>query len=203
MEGKKNLTHMGRKKNLPCSEEKKTYPHIEEGEKSTHLGPQLFRGEGEATLKRRLSFWSVTMTFPSKVQPAGGCFELRTLYGACRVFVLKSSKSQDIVVKIGCFTQNRRFEQHPHTHPCAHTQIQVCILVQLSDLCNLGFAVHVQYGITNTCWRHARYGGGCAGVHRISHWFPNLQKKSPKLLFASKASLENWEFYVFLDKEIA
>ena len=29
------------------------------------------------------------MTFPSKVQPAGGCFELQTLYGACRVFVLK------------------------------------------------------------------------------------------------------------------
>ena len=27
--------------------------------------------------------------------------------------------------------------------------------------------------------------------------FPNLQKKSPKLLFASKASLKNWEFYVF------
>ena len=40
-------------------------------------------------------------------------------------------------------------------------------------------------------------------MHRTSHWFPNLQKKSPKLLFASKASLENWEFYVFLDKEIA
>ena len=34
--------------------------------------------------------------------------ELQTLYGACRVllFVLKSSKSQDILVKIGCFTQN-------------------------------------------------------------------------------------------------
>ena len=62
-------------------------------------------GRGEATLKRR-AFWSVTMTFPSKVQPAGGCFELQTLYGACRVFVLKSSKSQDILVKIGCFTQN-------------------------------------------------------------------------------------------------
>ena len=62
-------------------------------------------GRGESTLKRR-AFWSVTMTFPSKVQPAGGSFELQTLYGACRVFVLKSSKSQDILVKIGCFTQN-------------------------------------------------------------------------------------------------
>ena len=44
--------------------------------------------------------------------------------------------------------------------------------------------------------------GGCAGVHAPPK-FPNLQKKSPKLLFASKASLKNWEFYVFLDKEIA
>ena len=26
---------------------------------------------------------------------------------------------------------------------------------------NLGFAVHVQYGITNTCLRHAHYGGVC------------------------------------------
>ena len=33
--------------------------------------------------------------------------------------------------------------------------------------------------------------------------FPNLQKKAPKLLFASKGSLKNWEFYVFLDKEMA
>ena len=33
--------------------------------------------------------------------------------------------------------------------------------------------------------------------------FPNLQKNSPKLLFVSKISLKNWEFYVFLDKEMA
>ena len=33
--------------------------------------------------------------------------------------------------------------------------------------------------------------------------FPNLQKKSPKSLFVSKGSLKNWEFYVFLDKEMA
>ena len=33
--------------------------------------------------------------------------------------------------------------------------------------------------------------------------FPNLQKKSSKLLFVSKGSLKNWEFYVFLDKEMA
>ena len=76
-------------------------------------------GKGEATLKRRVSFWSVTMTFPSKVQPAGGCFELQTLYGACRVFLLKSSKSQDILVKIGCFTQNGDLS-NTHTPTPAH-----------------------------------------------------------------------------------
>ena len=40
---------MGRKKKkktCPTRVKKKTYPHIEEGEKSTHLEPQLFRGEG-------------------------------------------------------------------------------------------------------------------------------------------------------------
>ena len=44
--------------------------------------------------------------------------------------------------------------------------------------------------------------GGCAGVHRTSQ-IPLSTKKSPKLLFASKVSLKNWEFYVFLDKEMA
>ena len=47
-----------------------------------------------------------------------------------------------------------------------------------------------------------RGGGGMQGCIAPPK-FPNLQKKSPKLLFASKASLKNWEFYVFLDKEIA
>ena len=45
-------------------------------------------------------------------------------------------------------------------------------------------------------------GGGVQGCTAPPK-FPNLQKKFPKLLFASKASLKNWEFYVFLDKEIA
>ena len=84
-------------------------------------------GREEATLKRRVSFWSVTMTFPSKVQPAGGCFELQTLYGACRVFVLKSSKSQDILVKIGCFTQKCRFEQHPPLRTYTNSSLASCI----------------------------------------------------------------------------
>ena len=109
------------------------------------------------------------MTFPSKVQPAGGCFELQTLYGACRVFVLKSSKSQDILVKIGCFTQNGDLSNttHPSLRTYTNSSLAFCILVQLSDLCNLGFAVHVQYGITNTCWRHARYWGVCRGASHL------------------------------------
>ena len=90
---------------------------------------------------------------------------------------------------------------HPPLRTYTNSSLTSCILVQLSDLCNLGFAVHVQYGITNTCWRHARYWGvqGCIAHPKI----PLSTKKSPKLLFASKASLKNWEFYVFLDKEIA
>ena len=118
------------------------------------------------------------MTFPSKVQPAGGCFELQTLCWACRVFVLKSSKSQDILVKIGCFTQKCRFEQHPPLRTYTNSSLASCILVQLSDLCNSGFAVQVQYGITNTCWRHARlYWGVCRGASHL----PNslIYKKSP------------------------
>ena len=44
------------------------------------------------------------------------------------------------------------------------------------------------------------------GVSRGASHLPNsliYKKKSPKLLFASKGSLKNWEFYVFLDKEMA
>ena len=68
-----------------------------------------------------------------------------------------------------------RFEQHPHTHPCAHTQIQVWLLAfwWSCQICViLGFAVHVQYGITNTCWRHV-----CRGASHL----PNslIYKKSP------------------------
>ena len=92
---KKKLDPHGKKnKNLSCLGEKKTFPHIEEGGKVHTWDLSYSEGRGEATLKKRVSFWSVTMTFPSKVQPAGGCFELQTLYGACRVFVLKSSKSE-------------------------------------------------------------------------------------------------------------
>ena len=136
---------------MSCSGEKKTYPHIEGG-KGTQQGPQLFRGEGGGHSQKEGIFLICDKDIPIQMQPAGGCFELQTLYGACRVFVLKSSKSQDILVKIGCFTQNGdlsnthtptpvhihkfkfvfytkwKFEQHPHTHPCAHTQIQVWLL---------------------------------------------------------------------------
>ena len=90
-------------------------------------------------------------------------------------------------MKIGCFTQNGA---------CAHTQIQVWLL---AFWCR--FAVHVQYGITSPIHVEGIIGGvqGCIAPPK----FPNLQKSPPKLLFAPKASLKNWEFYVFLDKEIA
>ena len=47
------------------------------------------------------------MTFPSKVQPAGGCFELQTLYGACRVIVLKGCGMGPWLVLVStCFREN-------------------------------------------------------------------------------------------------
>ena len=146
------------------------------------------------------------MTFPSKVQPAGRCFELQTLYGACRVFVLKSSKSQDILVKIGCFTQNGDLSNVP-THPPLRTytnsSLASCILVQLSDLCNVYGLLYMYNTVSpiHVEGMPVTGRGGDAGVHRTSQII--IYKKSPKLLFASKASLKNWEFYVFLDKEIA
>ena len=147
------------------------------------------------------------MTFLSKVQPAGGCFALQTLYGACRVFVLKSSKSQDILVKIGCFTQNGDLSNTHTPTPALRTytnsSLASCILVQLSDLCNLGFAVHVQYGITNTCWRHAHYGEVCRGASHLPNCLiyikvPQIavfeQSKSEKLgilcIFGQRNSLK-------------
>ena len=119
--GKKKLDPHGKKKKkklvLLGWKKKKNYPHKEEGEKVHTWNLSYSEGRGEATLKRRVSFWSVTMTFPSKVQPAGGCFELQTLYGACRVFV--QDKSQDKLVKIGCFTQNGDLS-NTHTPTPAH-----------------------------------------------------------------------------------
>ena len=66
---------------------------------------------------------------------------------------------------------------HPPLHTYTNSSLASFILVQLSDLCNLGFAVHVQYSITNTCWRHARYWGVCRGASHL----PNslIYKKSP------------------------
>ena len=47
---------MGRKKKTCPAREKKKIPTHRRREKSTHMGPQLFRGEGEVTVKRRVSF---------------------------------------------------------------------------------------------------------------------------------------------------
>ena len=90
------------------------------------------------------------------------------------------------------------------THPplCTYTNSSLapCILVQLSDLCNLGSAVHVQYGITNTCWRHTRYGGeGCAGVHRTSQ-IPESTKKSPNCCLRAKQVWKIGNFMYFWTK---
>ena len=83
------------------------------------------------------------------------------------------------------------------THPplCTYTNSNLasCILVQLSDLCNLGFAVHVliAYGITNTCWRHARYWGGGEVCRGASH-LPNslIYKKVPQIAVCEQSKSE-------------
>ena len=74
---------------------------------------------------------------------------------------------------------------HPPLRTYTNSSLASCILVQLSDLCNLGFAVHVQYGITNTCWRHARYGGG------VSH-LPNslIYKRVPQIAVCEQSKSE-------------
>ena len=98
-----------------------------------------------------------------------------------------------ILVKIGCFTHNGDLSNtHTPTHPPLRTytnsSLASCILVQLSDLCNLGFAVHVQYGITNTCWRHARYWGVCRGASHV----PNslIYKKVPQIAVCEQSKSE-------------
>ena len=78
---------------------------------------------------------------------------------------------------------------HPPLRTYTNSSLASCIMVQLSDLCNLGFAVHVQYGITNTCWRHARYWRGvCRGaLHR-----PNslIYKKVPQIAVCEQSKSE-------------
>ena len=80
---------------------------------------------------------------------------------------------------------------HPPLRTYTNSSLASCILVQLSDLCNLGFAVglHVQYGITNTYWRHARYWGGVQGCIAPPK-FPNLQKKLPQIAVCEQRKSE-------------
>ena len=78
---------------------------------------------------------------------------------------------------------------HPPLRTYTNSSLASCILVQLSDLCNLGFAVHVQYGITNTCWRHARYWGVCRGASHL----PNsliYKKKVPQIAVCEQSKSE-------------
>ena len=78
---------------------------------------------------------------------------------------------------------------HPPLRTYTNSSLASCILVQLSDLCNLGFTVHVQYGITNTCWRHARY-WGCVQECIAPPKFPNLQKSPPHCCLRGKQVLK-------------
>ena len=101
--------------------------------------------------------------------------------GACRVFVLKSSKSQEILVKIGCFTQNGDLS-NTHTPTPAHIHtFKFGFLhfgsVVLSDLCN--FIVCC----TCTIRYHQYMLKACPllGVCRGASHLPNslIYKKSP------------------------
>ena len=77
---------------------------------------------------------------------------------------------------------------HPSLRTYTNSSLAFCILVQLSDLCNLGFAVHVQYGITNTCWRHARYWVVSRGASHL----PNslIYKKVPQIAVCEQRKSE-------------
>ena len=142
------------------------------------------------------------MTFPSKVQPAGGCFELQTLYGACRVFVLKSSKSQDILVKIGCFTQNGDLSN-------THTPIPAHIHKFKFGFLHFGAVVRfVQFRVCCTCTiRYHQYmlkacpllGGvqGCIVPNSLIY-----KKSPPNCCLRAKEVWKIGNFYVFLDKEM-
>ena len=77
---------------------------------------------------------------------------------------------------------------HPPLRTYTNSSLASCILVQLSDLCNLGFAVHIQYCITNTCWRHARYWGVCRGASHL----PNslIYKTVPQIAVCEQSKSE-------------
>ena len=72
---------------------------------------------------------------------------------------------------------------HPPLRTYTNSSLASCILMQLSDLCNLGFAVHVQYSITNTCWRHV-----CRGASHL----PNslIYKKVPQIAVCEQRKSE-------------
>ena len=91
-EEKKNLSYSGKKKN----KQTKTCPRIHSWDLS-YSG-----GRVEATSKRRVSFWSVTMTFPSKVQPAGRLeMAMRREMENVFQFMLSGVESHSMIVNIG------------------------------------------------------------------------------------------------------
>ena len=66
---------------------------------------------------------------------------------------------------------------HPLLRTYTNSSLASCILVQLSDLCNLGFAVHVQYGNHQYMLKACPLLGVCRGASHL----PNslIYKKSP------------------------
>ena len=82
---------------------------------------------------------------------------------------------------------------HPPLRTYTNSSLASCILMQLSDLCNLGFAVHVQYTVSPI---HVE--GMCA-----SH-LPNslIYKKSPpNCCLRAKEVWKIWNFMYFWTKK--
>ena len=171
---------MGRKKTLSCSGEKKTYAHIEEGEKYKPGTSVIPKGGGRPLSKggylSDLWQWHSHPKCSLQVDALNfkHCMEhVESLYLNYQNLRIYISENLNVLHKMEIWAT----PTHPHLRTYTNSSLASCILVQLSDLCNLGFAVHVQYGITNTCWRHVHYRGVCRGA---SH-FPNslIYKKSP------------------------
>ena len=81
---------------------------------------------------------------------------------------------------------------HPPLRTYTNSSLASCILVQLSDLCNLGLAVHVQYG---NCWYHQYMLKACPlrrGVYRGASHLPNslIYQKVPQIAVCEQIKSE-------------
>ena len=95
---------------------------------------------------------------------------------------------------------------HPPQRTYTNSSLASCILVQLSDLCNLGYIlhvhfVHVQYNTVSPIHVEGMpiTGGvqGCIAPPK----FPNLQKKSPNCCLRAKEVWKIWNFMYFWTKK--